>query len=81
MNTQYDTGAARAKRDAERDAIDRARVELRLLARSIPSSHSTWDVMRVREFKAAVVAGNKINSNSRATLSQLTAAANALRTF
>ena len=47
----------------------------------IPASHSAWDVMRVRAFKAAIVHGRKVASAPRSKLEAIRSAITSIRSF
>ena len=47
----------------------------------IPASHSAWDVMRVRAFKASVTHARKVASNSQSKLEAIWSPTNSLLSF
>ena len=47
----------------------------------IPDGHSTWDVMRVRAFKASIIHGRKVASGPRSKLEAIRSAITSIRSF
>ena len=47
----------------------------------IPAGHSTWDVMRVRAFKASIIHGRRVASGPRSKLEAIRSAITSIRSF